>query len=253
MLEAALKAARADLLTERRLAAGPGERVAPVSDVDALLALADGYLAHGRAVKPRADRYLVHAHLDTADAGKPRGESHLGPILPDALRRFLGCDASMRPVWETNGVPVSVGRSERIVPDRTRRLIEHRDQGCIVPGCGRRWQMDVHHITHWEDGGGTDTDNLCCLCRTHHRQHHLGELGIRGNADRPGGLVVTDRWGRVIEPTGALQPIDPDQIVDDAATDRGITTDAYPPRYCDPLDPANVHFSPNPVNTPARC
>jgi hypothetical protein len=90
------------------------------------------------------------------------------------------------------GLPVSVGRSQRIVPERTRRLVEHRDGGrCRVPWCDSRIGLEVHHIVHWEDGGATDTSNLVGVCAACHRHHHRGLLHIAGNADRPDGLTFT--------------------------------------------------------------
>lgn len=35
-----------------------------------------------------------------------------------------------------------------------------RDRGCRVPGCDRSRWRHVHHMTHWEDGGATDTPKL---------------------------------------------------------------------------------------------
>ncbi|MGK0312043.1 MAG: putative restriction endonuclease, partial [Ilumatobacter sp.] len=40
----------------------------------------------------------------------------------------------------------------------------------------------MHHLIHWEHGGGTDTDNLLLVCSKHHRMHHRGRLDITGNA-----------------------------------------------------------------------
>jgi len=65
--------------------------------------------------------------------------------VPDALRDLYLCDATVTPVYVADGVPFSVGRSQHIVPDRTRRLVEHRDGGCRAPGCDQcRW-VQVHH------------------------------------------------------------------------------------------------------------
>ena len=79
---------------------------------------------------------------------------------------------------------MGIGRTSRTIPRRLRRLVEHRDGGCAVPGCGRTWGTQLHHIWHWEDGGPTDLSNLLTLCARHHRQHHLGLLGITGCPDR---------------------------------------------------------------------
>ncbi|HVL06656.1 MAG TPA: HNH endonuclease signature motif containing protein [Acidimicrobiales bacterium] len=68
--------------------------------------------------------------------------------MSDGLRRFVGCDARIRPVLEAGGKAVSVGRAFRTVPDRTRIVIEERDRGCRVPGCDRSRWLHVHHIRH---------------------------------------------------------------------------------------------------------
>ncbi len=107
------------------------------------------------------------------------------------------------PVLLDDGVPVSVGRSQHIVPDRTRRVVEHRDGGCRVPGCTARHFLEVHHIIHWEHDGPTDTWNLICLCAHHHRLHHRGKLGISGNADSPDGVIFTDGSGKKLQMSGA--------------------------------------------------
>ena len=122
-------------------------------------------------------------------------------------------------------MPVSVGRAQRTVPDRTRRLVEHRDGACRVPGCERTRGLQVHHIVHWEDQGPTDTANLLCLCRHHHRLHHNGILGITGNADLPDGVVFTDRWKRRLNGSG--KPILPNAPPDQAARQHGIPTPIY--------------------------
>ena len=104
----------------------------------------------------------------------------------------ITCDALVAPIWCDDGLPVSVGRSQHIVPDRTRRIVEHRDGGCRVPGCRHDRFVEVHHIIHWSAHGPTDTWNLICLCPRHHRLHHQGRLGITGNAD--------------VEPTASSSP-----------------------------------------------
>ena len=125
--------------------------------------------------------------------------------IPDTIRHRLFCDGTITAVGLVGGVPVNVGRSQRIVPDRTRRLVEHRDLGCRVPGCSQSRWVQVHHIIHWEgDDGPTETWNLICLCPRHHRLHHQGRLGITGNADlttgTPGAVVFTDIRGSPLKP-----------------------------------------------------
>jgi hypothetical protein len=149
----------------------------------------------------RRDRYRIHLHIDTTDGSSAPTPS--GWNLPDALRQHLTCDGLCTPVIEIDGIPVSVGRSQRIVPDRTRHLVLDRDGGCVVPGCSATHFLEIHHIVHWEDRGPTDTWNLVALCPHHHRLHHRGELGITGNADPPGGLTFTNQYGVPIPQSGA--------------------------------------------------
>ncbi len=136
-----------------------------------------------------------------------RWSLHLGPALPDSLRRQLGCDGRIRPVFEAGGVALSVGRTQRIVPERTRMAVEDRDGGCRVPGCTQRRWLEVHHVVHWEDGGATNTENLLALCSHHHRLHHKGRLGIQGDADKPDGVTFSDERGRLIEACGRPVPV----------------------------------------------
>ena len=114
-----------------------------------------------------------------------------------AIQEHVLCDGVMQPVWERDGVPFSVGRSQRIVPDRTRRIIEKRDRGCRVPGCRAERFVEIHHIVHWLNGGPTDTWNLLSLCPKHHQMHHQGALGISGNADEFDAVVFTDGANRI--------------------------------------------------------
>jgi len=153
---------------------------------------------------------MTHIHLETTrDGDSPVARFHLGDRLPDSLRRYLGCDGHIKAVFEVGGTPVSVGRAQHIVPDRTRRLVEHRDGACRVPGCGRRRRLHVHHLVYWEDGGRTDMSNLCCLCPAHHRMHHRGHLWITGNPEAPDGLTFHDHRGRPVTARAPVPARDP--------------------------------------------
>ncbi|MGD8214855.1 HNH endonuclease signature motif containing protein [Aestuariimicrobium sp. Y1814] len=130
-----------------------------------------------------------------------------------ALVRVAERGAGLEPVWETQSVPVAVGRSLRIVPDRTRVLVEDRDRGCRYPGCGVGGFLENHHLVHWKDGGPTDPDNLVSLCPLHHRQVHLGEYSISGDPGRVDGLVFTGGSGRVGKYIGYGMPKQPLRVL----------------------------------------
>jgi hypothetical protein len=123
-------------------------------------------------------------------------------------------------VWEIDGHPVNVGRSQRVVPHRTRVLILDRDRGCRFPGCGSTRNLEIHHLVHWRDGGPTDDANLLALCPFHHDGHHRAEFTITGDPTRLDGLVFTTGTGLLIGPprsprpprlTVADEPDEPDQ------------------------------------------
>jgi hypothetical protein len=74
--------------------------------------------------------------------------------------------------WKTRRI-IDVGRRTRVTPAALRRAVIARDRHCTYQGCDRptRW-CDVHHKTHWADGGETCLHNLCLLCRFHHTLIH---------------------------------------------------------------------------------
>jgi hypothetical protein len=177
---------------------------------DALVEVAQRSL-DGVTSPARRDRFKTYLHIDVEriDQAALTG----GWALPEAIRRYLTCDGAVQPVWERDNTPIGLGRTTRVVPPHTRRIVRHRDQGCRVPGCGARRWLDVHHIRHWDDDGPTETWNLACLCPHHHRLHHRGRLGISGNADEPDGLTITNHHGLPIRagphptpPTGPPTP-----------------------------------------------
>jgi hypothetical protein len=161
--------------------------------VDALVDIADRSL-DAVPSRDRRDRYRCWLHLD-ADASATTTD---GWPIPESIAQLLTCDGTVAPVWERDGIPFSVGRSQHIVPDRTRRIVERRDRGCRVPGCTADRFVEVHHIIHWQHGGPTDTSNLICVCPKHHRMHHQGQLGITGNADNRDEITFTDLRGSPI-------------------------------------------------------
>jgi hypothetical protein len=178
--------------------------VPQVTWADALVEVCQRSLA-GVTSPGRRDSFRVYVHLD-ADGGWLNG----APRLPHHLVRKLTCEGTMQPLWERAGVPVSVGRALRIVPERTRRLVLDRDRGCRFPGCSATSHLQVHHIWHWAAGGSTDMDNLVSLCPFHHDAHHGGHFGISGNPNDPAGLVFTAPGGfpiRSVLPIPAYPPL----------------------------------------------
>ncbi|WP_369131035.1 DUF222 domain-containing protein [Modestobacter roseus] len=90
--------------------------------------------------------------------------------------------------------PESPGYSPGAELDRFVRL---RDRRCRFPGCrARPIRCDLDHTVPWPQGP-TSHDNLCSLCRHHHRlSHQAPGWAMRGLAD--GGLEWTTPSGQVV-------------------------------------------------------
>ena len=236
LVQRAIEASLTALVHDEPSQSGPERGHGPLAPrlgwSDALLHMAEAALSNieGGGRTP-ADRYQVVVHVDGDDFD--RAQLHLGPRLPASVRDYLTCDATGRVVVERKGTPIHVFARMRTVDDRLRKLIEHRDGGCVVPGCGRRRRLHVHHIVHDEDGGTTVPENLCCLCPAHHRLHHAGRLGIAGDPTTPDGLRFTDQSGRLIRGPSPESPAAPPH---EAAAAMGLPASSWEPPHGERLD-----------------
>ncbi|WP_197376433.1 HNH endonuclease signature motif containing protein [Mycolicibacterium baixiangningiae] len=168
--------------------------------VDAFTALVEAGWDAEAFRRPHGQRTTVVVHLDLKDR---IAALHLGPLLSDADRQYLGCDATCEVWFQRDGQVIGSGRTTRLISRTLRRALEHRDRTCAVPGCGATRGLHAHHIQHWEDGGLTELDNLVLLCPYHHRLHHRGVITITGPATR---LTVTDSTGRQLTSGSLARP-----------------------------------------------
>ncbi|WP_433563348.1 DUF222 domain-containing protein [Nocardia sp. CA-151230] len=68
-------------------------------------------------------------------------------------------------VLDANGLPLYLGRCERLATPAQRLALIARDKGCTRPGCDAPASMcAVHHVTDWATGGPTDLNNLTLAC-----------------------------------------------------------------------------------------
>ena len=150
--------------------------------------------------RPHGQHTTVVVHVDVEQRV---AALHLGPLLTDADRRYLTCDARCEVWFERAGEVIGAGRTTRLISRRLRRVLEHRHRTCAVPGCGVTRGLHAHHIRHWEDGGLTELFNLVLVCPYHHRLHHRGVITLTGPADN---LVVTDSAGRRLSAGSLARP-----------------------------------------------
>jgi hypothetical protein len=109
-----------------------------------------------------------------------RHETEDGAVVDVTSLRTVACDSSVsRVILGPDSEIIDVGRRTRVIPTALRRAIIARDRHCTHPGCERlpRW-CDVHHDTHWAEGGPTNQENCRLLCRFHHTlNHHQSRRG----------------------------------------------------------------------------
>jgi hypothetical protein len=250
LVEQALKEAK-DALFTAQSGAAPGSEGAPPSDraatsggrvnrglsdvtghrptyADALTEIAHRALSTVTSTS-RASHYRVYLHLSTDGAWL----NGAGPIPARLLQRFL-TNGVVQPVWETHGRPVSVGRTMRILPARSRRLIHDRDRGCRFPGCTTTRFLEIHHLHQWAHGGPTDHDNQVSLCPFHHDAIDRGDYRLTGDPTKPHGLHVTNRYGLPIRPPTPTELAPPPGTVPPGAHPPGTAHNSEQPAYQPP-------------------
>jgi len=104
-----------------------------------------------------------------------------GPPIGAHILDRIACSANLEVILTSDGRPLAMGRRSRVIPNRLRRFILHRDGGCTADACISRYRLEAHHVIPWSEGGPTDPENLATLCWFHHH-------------------VVVHGWGYRIDP-----------------------------------------------------
>ncbi len=217
----------------------PGQRRADALDAMATRILASSDTRPGAHVPPQITMILTEAtwvaarderdRRRRAGAGGPAvvAEGYAPATLEDGTPVPVSelaaamCDCEItRIVIDADGVPLDVGRAQRVFTGPQRRAVITRDRGCAWPECQTpaRW-CEVHHLRWWDrDSGPTSVENGMVLCSYHHHEVHRRDLVITrsvGDGAPPGGsspgtaagtalsrvaYEFKDREGRVIAP-----------------------------------------------------
>jgi hypothetical protein len=122
---------------------------------------------------------VVHVDLETLTNGLSASSTHrtvFGADLPVETIRRISCDANIIPlVLNGAGMPLDIGRSQRLASAAQRRALEATHDTCAFDGCAVAFHAcQIHHIDYWERGGPTDLDNMVPLCSRHHHAAHEG-------------------------------------------------------------------------------
>jgi hypothetical protein len=179
------------------------ERARAQQNADALVQLCDNQLAAGSLPTLRTQKPHVIVTIDAEDltgtstTGTGAGRTGFGAAISAARARWPACDGIIsRIVLGPDGLPLDVGRTQRVVPAHIRRAVEQRDGHCVFAGCDAptHW-CDVHHLVEWINGGATSLDNSGLVCERHHTKVHHGfrierDPGGRWHTYRPDGTEI---------------------------------------------------------------
>jgi hypothetical protein len=135
---------------------------------------------------PAAREVVIHAHFDASLSGDmtvfgPTGRMENGQRLALLNQVQSWCADSrtkvtIKPVIDLNAKLTAQGYK---VPADIREQVQLRDRTCVFPRCTRPARgCDIDHVIAYDheadaegrpQPGPTQTDNLACLCRFHHR------------------------------------------------------------------------------------
>jgi len=224
---ATLKALGSDapLGARRSAALGDLARTQTALDLHTTGAAATGYGDDGL---PAAREVVLHAHFDAAVDGiatvfGPTGrlEESQRLVLVDQIRIWCGdsrTKVTIKPVIDLNA---DLHTDAYEIPDRIREQVVIRDRTCVFPWCTRPARRgDIDHIVEFDhhataegrpQPGPTQSDNLACLCRSHHRlkthtawRYRMVDPGVFEWTSPHGHTYLRDRDG-----TSPLDPPDP--------------------------------------------
>ncbi len=131
--------------------------------------------------------------------GIAAGTLATGERLSVTELRRLACTQQILPaVLGGAGVPVDLGRSQRLFSSAQRDALAVMDGGCVAPGCDRppAWCEAHHGGLPFAEGGKTNLDEGYLLCSAHHHDAHQHRWRFRRTAD---GRAEVDRgsgWQR---------------------------------------------------------
>jgi hypothetical protein len=250
-------------------AAGTLQPPTSTSLADALLVIAEAFLAEKVAAADDPEVYQVVVHVGTdaitparpadgpqTDAGDVSAETsaddpapsaqplghpaapgrcHVedGPAISVSTAQMIACSASWS--WmlhDSAGKLLDLGRRRRRPNAALRRAARERDNcRCRFPGCESR-RIDLHHIQYWSNGGRTKLDNLIGLCRYHHMLVH--DRGYLIAAARDGTFAFYRADGTAVPASPPLPQ--PGGTIEDCH-DADITPETIiPPWYGERLD-----------------
>ncbi|MGE5828106.1 MAG: DUF222 domain-containing protein [Micromonosporaceae bacterium] len=146
--------------------------------------------AQAGGTNPAPARGVINLHVEVATlmclSEQPGQLDTFGPVLAEIARQIVtqtGATARWRFTATDHGEVIADGPL-RYRPSATlTNRVRARDKTCRAPGCRRpAARCDLDHIHPYTQGGPTSAENMCCLCRHHHRAKHEGGYHTRRGA-----------------------------------------------------------------------
>ena len=122
-----------------------------------------------------ARRVVIHAYDDGSEDNRGVSLHGFGPITRHTADQLERSARRRIDELETLADPESAAAGRYTPTEALARFCRGRDGNCVFPGCqGRAEHADLDHIIPFDHddparGGRTTSDDLACLCRTHHR------------------------------------------------------------------------------------
>jgi Domain of unknown function (DUF222) len=122
----------------------------------------------------------IHIGIESLNnvPGAPKFGEYLDgtPVPAETVRRHA-CDANIIPVvLSGDGLPLDVGRAQRLATPAQRTALRSMYRTCAVDGCDTSFdRCEIHHIQEWtQHQGPTDLKYLIPSCTYHHHRFHEG-------------------------------------------------------------------------------
>jgi hypothetical protein len=133
------------------------------------------------ALSLRADMTaIIRGWLEVGEKCEIEG---VGPIPVTVARWLLGSANAYGEIVDGDDVR-AITNMTRNIPTKLDRALSARSRTCEVPGCDVAVGLERDHIDGVAQGGPTCLDNLCRLCRLHHRMKTLFGWKLTGPPGR---------------------------------------------------------------------
>ncbi|MGB3735202.1 MAG: DUF222 domain-containing protein, partial [Ilumatobacter sp.] len=202
----------------------------------ALVNLVTGAQSTSRTPASVSVNISLPALLDECGADKFGEYSDGTPVPAETVRRHA-CDAHIIPVvLDGDGMPLDVGRAQRLATSEQRTALRTMYRTCAVDGCNTNFdRCEIHHLLEWTaHQGPTDLEYLLPLCGYHHHRAHEGLWRLQLDPDTRG-LTVT-------YPDGTLHSTAWPDVLQEQHT-----TTPTPPTEAEPPPPEQEQPPPNPA------